>query len=113
MNYIRIEKRGDIALCWLDNPEEKVNVLNKRLLDEFKTAVDQIDKDSSIKASVVISAKSDTFIAGADLQFLRKMERKSDVLDFNIEGNALLNRVAKLKKPVRKNLFSTKDKIKN
>lgn len=98
--YLSVERRGNTALIWMDNPDEKVNVLNAKLLDELPQIMNEIAKDDEVEAVVFASAKSDTFIAGADLEMLKKMESEDDVTRFNLIGNELLDRVESFEKPV-------------
>ena len=46
----------------------QVNSLNKEVLTEFNEIYNQIERDPAVKAVVLISSKTDCFIAGADIQ---------------------------------------------
>ena len=47
-----------------------MNTLNKEVTTEFRDVMQKIQNDSSVKAAVVISAKPDCFIAGADIGYV-------------------------------------------
>ena len=100
MSYLTIEKQEGIAIIWMDQPDEKVNVLNTGLIEEFKPILDSIEKDGEIKAIVMASKKPDTFIAGADLDMLKKMKTPDEVKQFNKEGNEILDKISTFPKPV-------------
>lgn len=100
MGYLTIEKKDAIAIIGLDQPGEKVNVLNTTLVEEFKEKLPELESDSSLKAIILISKKEDNFIAGADLEMLKTMKNRVDVDTFNRDGNEILNKIATFPKPV-------------
>ncbi len=100
MSYLTIERQQSTAIVWLDQPGEKVNTLNNLLVDEFKGKLTELEQDKAIKSVILISRKEDTFIAGADLEMLKTMEKPEDVEAFNREGNIILNQIASFRKPV-------------
>jgi len=100
MSYLDIEKRNHTAILWLDRPGEKVNTLTSELITEFSPILDQLESDEDVHAIVMISRKPDTFIAGADLEMLKKMKTHEEVTEFNTKGNDVLDRIDKFPKPV-------------
>ena len=60
------------GICWLtfDTPGSSANVWNVATLDQFDAHIEEIHRDSSIRALVIRSAKPRVFIAGADLKTL-------------------------------------------
>jgi 3-hydroxyacyl-CoA dehydrogenase/enoyl-CoA hydratase/3-hydroxybutyryl-CoA epimerase len=63
------EVDGD-GICWLtfDTPNASANVWNSDTLDEFDCHIEELHRDSSIRALVIRSAKERVYIAGADLK---------------------------------------------
>ncbi len=100
MSYLDIEKQNHTAILWLDRPGEKVNTLTSNLVSEFTPILDELEKDDDVHAIIMISRKPDTFIAGADLEMLKLMKTHEEVMDFNIKGNELLDRIDHFPKPV-------------
>lgn len=100
MSYLTIERRNSTAVIWLDQPGEKVNTLNNLLVEEFEGKLSELEQDADIKSIVLMSRKEDTFIAGADLEMLKTMEKPEDVEAFNRDGNIILNQIASFRKPV-------------
>eukprot|EP00164_Ancoracysta_twista_P004793 GFYU01006495.1.p1 GENE.GFYU01006495.1~~GFYU01006495.1.p1 ORF type:complete len:785 (-),score=288.48 GFYU01006495.1:82-2406(-) len=65
---VTVEKRPDgIAMVRMDLQDSKVNVLNMAMANDIIAAFDEIQTDPNIKASVLISAKPNDFVAGADI----------------------------------------------
>lgn len=100
MPYARIEKEGGVAVVWLDQPGEKVNTISLDLLEEFKTLMDEMEKDAEVKGVVLISRKEDHFIAGADIDRIREAKSPEYAESLSRRGHALLNRLETFRKPV-------------
>lgn len=100
MNYLSLEKRNDVAIIWMDRPNEKMNTLDKQLVSEFPEMMKTIEYDDTIKAVVLASKKDDNFIAGADLNVLSSFKTREDVFAFSRPGNELLNSMEHCKKPL-------------
>ncbi len=100
MPYTQVEKTGGVAVVWLDQPGEKINKLAIDLVEEFHILLDNLEKDSEAKAAVLISKKTDTFIAGADLDKLTEMAQPGQVEEVSRKAHALLDRLASFKKPI-------------
>ncbi len=100
MGAIRVTKRPDgVAVLTFDNPKGKVNILSPEVVEEFRGVIDDIERDPGVKACVLVSAKADNFIAGADLKFFLSIRDPMVGERFSREGHALLDRVADSSKP--------------
>src|SRR5688572_19405732 len=64
----RIDADG-IAIVSIDMKDRSMNVITPEFLNDFTEAVDRIATDAAVKGAVITSAK-DSFMAGADLQWL-------------------------------------------
>jgi 3-hydroxyacyl-CoA dehydrogenase len=69
-DLVQLSKDNDIAIITINNPP--VNALSPGVPEGIGAAIEQIDKDSSVKAAVVIGGGR-TFIAGADIREFGKM----------------------------------------
>src|ERR1700683_2683037 len=69
-NLVKITKDNDIAIITIDNPP--VNALGPGVPEGIGAAIDEINRDSAVKAAVVIGAGR-TFVAGADIKEFVKM----------------------------------------
>jgi 3-hydroxyacyl-CoA dehydrogenase/enoyl-CoA hydratase/3-hydroxybutyryl-CoA epimerase len=100
MSYAEIEKENGVAIVWMDQPGERVNKISIDLVDKFKTMLDGLEGDDTVRAIVLISRKPDNFIAGADIEKFRDMTRMEEGEEMSREGHALLNRMAAFSKPI-------------
>ena len=69
-DLVQVTKNGDIAIITINNPP--VNALSPGVPEGIGDAIDQIAKDSGVKAAVLIGGGK-TFIAGADIKEFAKM----------------------------------------
>jgi 3-hydroxyacyl-CoA dehydrogenase/enoyl-CoA hydratase/3-hydroxybutyryl-CoA epimerase len=100
MAMIRLEHRDDgVVIVWLDHDTKPVNTLSPAAVEEFEKKVAPLLDDDSVKAMVVVSAKPDTFIAGADLELIEGLGA-AEISAMSRAGNALLERIFNAEKPV-------------
>ncbi|CAA9484862.1 MAG: Enoyl-CoA hydratase / Delta(3)-cis-delta(2)-trans-enoyl-CoA isomerase / 3-hydroxyacyl-CoA dehydrogenase / 3-hydroxybutyryl-CoA epimerase [uncultured Solirubrobacteraceae bacterium] len=62
---VKLERRGAVAVVWLDNPP--ANVLTGQVVDELRQVWDEIHRDPAIRAMLLTSAHRSLFSAGADI----------------------------------------------
>ncbi|MBK6728708.1 MAG: enoyl-CoA hydratase/isomerase family protein [Xanthomonadales bacterium] len=72
---IRIERRGAIAELVLDRASVH-NAFDDGLIAEMTLALQQLEQDDSVRA-LVLTGAGNTFSAGADLNWMRRMARAS------------------------------------
>uniref|UniRef100_A0A0K0F5C5 Trifunctional enzyme subunit alpha, mitochondrial n=1 Tax=Strongyloides venezuelensis TaxID=75913 RepID=A0A0K0F5C5_STRVS len=92
--------KDDIAVVKMDLPGEKQNVLNESLTSGFNKVFDEINKNDSIKGVVIMSGKTGSFVAGADITMLEKAGSASAVERLSREGQAQFARIEEFKKPI-------------
>lgn len=99
-NVFRIENESS-GVCFLvmDVPNETVNTLNERFAPEFHAALDEIEK-GDCKAVVLISGKSDCFVAGADIKMLQGVETAEQATALSKLGQEALQRLEDFDRPV-------------
>lgn len=101
MGAIRLLKRPDgVAVITLDNPDGKVNIISRGVLEEIRPVVDELEADPAVKAVVLCSGKADNFIAGADLKVFMAVKEAAEGEAFSREGHLLLDRIESSPKPV-------------
>ena len=100
MSYAEIEKENGVAVVWMDQPGEKVNKISIDLVDEFKTMLDGLEDDDTVRGIVLISRKPDNFIAGADIEKFKDMTSPAEAEMLSRQGHVLLNRMAAFPKPI-------------
>src|SRR5260370_3408188 len=69
-DLVQLTKDNDIAIITINNPP--VNALSPGVPEGIGEAIEQIDKDPSVKAAVLIGGGR-TFIAGADIKEFGKI----------------------------------------
>ena len=98
---LRLEHRDDgVAVLWMDDPRESVNTLRVELADEFQGVLDVLQDASAAKALVIISAKPDNFIAGANLDMLQSVQSIAGGRELAELSQAIHERLASLPMPV-------------
>lgn len=99
MSIATVEKRNGVGIIWLDQPGEKINKISVEVIEEFDKIFAQYENDNDVKAFVLISKKKD-FIAGADIDMFKKVEKKGDFEPVTRRGHQSLNRLEASKKPI-------------
>ena len=94
-DLIQLTKDNGIAVITINNPP--VNALSPGVPEGIAEAIEQIDKDESIKAAVLIGGGR-TFVAGADIKEFGKIT--SGKSGGALELPALLLRIEDCRKPV-------------
>ena len=91
MNF---EIKNNIGIVNFNNPTNSVNVINQEFSKNMREILDQYDK-SNLKAIIFKSSKKDNYIAGADIQMLKKSNREeiNQILD---DGHQLLDKLGKI-----------------
>lgn len=70
---IVLEKRGPVAIIWLDQVGQKANTLGTPNMLRLFEIFTEIEKDSSLGCLVFFSKKPSIFIAGADISEIKRM----------------------------------------
>lgn len=94
-DLVQLTKDNDIAVITINNPP--VNALSPGVPEGISEAIEQIDKDATVKAAVLIGGGK-TFVAGADIKEFGKMT--SGKTRGGIPFLPLLNRIEDCSKPV-------------
>jgi enoyl-CoA hydratase/carnithine racemase len=77
-NNVLLKREGPIVVVTLNRPD-KMNALNKEILEEFKKLVDVLETDRTARVIVLTAAGEKAFCVGADLKERQGMNEK-DVL---------------------------------
>lgn len=99
--YFSLSKREDrVAVISIDVAGEKMNVLKADFAPRLSELIDDIIRDSEIKAVVIISGKPGSFIAGADISMIQAFTTPEETLGVINQGHGLMNKIAKSVKPI-------------
>ena len=67
------EKSDSIAVLTINRPE-KLNALNNETISEMISFLDQVEKDSDLRALIITGSGEKAFVAGADINELDERE---------------------------------------
>ncbi len=87
---LRIVAKGEVAVIEFDLIGEKVNKFSTPVMARFKEVLEEL-KASKFKAAVIVSRKPKIFIAGADIEEIRKMNSKEAFTKALEEAHGIFN----------------------
>ncbi|MCI4346491.1 MAG: enoyl-CoA hydratase-related protein [Thermoplasmata archaeon] len=94
---IRLERRGAVALLWIDHPP--VNVLSGAVLEALLARIGEVERDASLRSVLLVSAVEKAFAAGADLREMAPMS-PSQARVHGARGQAVTRAIERLPLPV-------------
>lgn len=95
---IRIDIQDRLATLTFDRPKA-LNALNRALLDEFAQALDQIEKNETVRVLVLTGSGDKAFVAGADITEINQLGPLG-AKQFARRGLDAINRLTQLPIPV-------------
>ena len=90
----------NIATITIDVIGETMNTLRAEFAGELEIVLSDLENNSALKGVVIISGKSDNFIAGADITMLDDCQTVADGLAISQMGQRMFDRINALKVPV-------------
>jgi 3-hydroxyacyl-CoA dehydrogenase/enoyl-CoA hydratase/3-hydroxybutyryl-CoA epimerase len=100
-SIVRTEVRADgVAVLTLDDPRETHNTITPQLGAELAAALGTAEADARVKAIVLRSAKKDSFLVGANIDYLQTLRFASDAEEASLEVGKRFARMAASGKPV-------------
>ena len=100
MPSLTVTRESGVAILTLDVPGAPVNTLSLGLAEELRGVFDELERDSSITAAVLISGKTDNFIAGADIEQFLEFKTSEEAEQASYTGQKMLSRLERLRLPV-------------
>lgn len=100
MTALTIQAVDGVAVVTIDLPGEPVNKVTAGLRAEFSEIFATIAADTTLRAIVLISGKSDTWLAGADIDEFLTLHTAQDAEALSRSGQALLASLESLDIPV-------------
>lgn len=97
---ITLSAQDSVAIVSYDQPDSPVNTLNTRVGPVFEQVFARVEADASLVGLVIVSAKPDTWIAGADIDELQTITDAAHGEAMSRAGQRLLDRLAAFGKPV-------------
>ncbi len=87
-----------ILLITINRPD-KLNALNKDVLDELNRAIDVINKDANVKAAIITGSGSKAFVAGADISEFSGLS-KEEGMQLARRGQDIFFKIENAVKPI-------------
>ncbi len=92
------ELSGNTFIITINRPE-KLNALNKAVLDELNLAIDEIYSNASIKSAIITGAGPKSFVAGADISEFVGLSREEGMA-LSKRGNDIFFKIENSPKPI-------------
>ena len=100
MSVFRLEPQsGGIVHLVMDHPSRRLNVLDLESIADLDRTLDQVTGRSEVKGLVLTSAKSGSFIAGADIEAIGAITVRDEVLQLIRRAHAVFGKLAALPFP--------------
>lgn len=96
--HFNIVDKGDFALIEFDVQGENANVFSTPVMTEFKSVIETCGA-GKFKAAAIVSKKKSIFIAGADINEIKDLNKKEDVLAATKAGQDIFNMIEDSKIP--------------
>ncbi len=98
MKYVILDPQQDIAIIKINRPEV-LNALNKDVITELSTAIDDVAADDEIKVLIITGSGERSFCAGADMRYVVNID-PIEAERYATFIHNLLNKIENLEKPV-------------
>ncbi len=100
MTALTVTVEAGVARIVFDLPGESINKFTAGVIGELTALLDRFDSDETIKAAVLLSAKPDIWIAGADIEAFLAFKDAKDAEESARAAQALVARVERGRVPV-------------
>lgn len=97
-SHVTTTVKDDVMIFKLNTPDSKVNVLSKQLMEEVQELMVKFPS-SSAKAAVIMSAKTGSFIAGADIKMIANCKTVAETEELARNGQMIFDQIEASKKP--------------
>ncbi len=94
------EEEGVMIVTLSRPPENKVNVLTVRVMQELDDALERFKREDRYKVMVLTGEGPYTFIAGADIKEIANIKSKQDAIQLVKKGQQVLDKIECSDKPV-------------
>lgn len=92
--------RDNVAIVTLNDKSARVNTLSEKVMQETLSVLQEVTHNPDVKSVVMISAKPDCFIAGADINMLGAANSVEAGTKISRDGQRILGMIEDSKKPV-------------
>ncbi|CAF0737229.1 unnamed protein product [Rotaria sordida] len=100
LKNIKLDYEDNIAIVQLNQENSKVNILSRKMMNEFVPVFNHLKNDDNIKGIIVISAKPGSFIAGADINMFESVKSRDELYQMSRNGQEIMNQIEQSSKPI-------------
>ncbi|XQW85952.1 fatty acid oxidation complex subunit alpha FadJ [Thalassotalea piscium] len=98
--FTLIKQDNGLAHLVMDVQGESMNTLKAEFSDEISQMLKEIKADNSLKGVILLSGKSDSFVAGADINMLANCQSAAEATALSRQGQMIFDQIASLTIPV-------------
>ena len=98
--FTLIRQDNGIAHLVMDVIGESMNTLKAEFSEEIDEVLKEIRNDNTIKGIVLLSGKTDSFVAGADINMLASCKSASEATALSRQGQMIFDQIENLSIPV-------------
>ncbi|HEY0810803.1 MAG TPA: enoyl-CoA hydratase-related protein [Longimicrobiales bacterium] len=98
LRFVKLESRDAIAVITINRPD-KLNALNADTVNELRSALEQVASDNNTRAVILTGAGEKSFVAGADIAELARMNPLSGI-EVSRQGQDTFRFMETMRKPV-------------
>lgn len=88
-----------IVWLWLDRYDSNTNTLNKSVLEELRSIIELLTSSTTIRGLIIASAKSNGFIAGADIEQFSQFSSAEEATALIRKGQEIFDLLANFPLP--------------
>src|SRR5947209_4419621 len=96
---VDLDEETGVAVITI-NRADKLNALNRALLEELDAALNSIAGEEQVRALLITGAGPKAFVAGADIGELAALGTREEAADFARFGQGVFSKIEKLTIPV-------------
>ncbi|MDE1860540.1 MAG: enoyl-CoA hydratase/isomerase family protein [Candidatus Micrarchaeota archaeon] len=96
---ILVKSEGPVAVITLNRPD-KLNSIDRDMLQSLSAAVDAVAKDKSCRAVIITGSGNKSFCTGADINYLSSLKTERDAARFVDKVHSVFDRIEGMGKPV-------------
>ncbi|STQ43758.1 Fatty acid oxidation complex subunit alpha [Ewingella americana] len=89
-----------VGIITIDVPNEKVNTLKAEFVEQIGTILQKAQQYSQLKGLVLISGKTDSFIAGADISMISSCQTAREASELATKGQTVMSHISAFPVPV-------------
>ena len=97
--YQTLLVQTDNHICTITiNRPDKLNALNKTVMDELSDAIDEVYKNADIRSAIITGAGAKAFVVGADISEFQGLKHEEG-MDLARRGHTIFNKIEDSPKP--------------